>query len=100
MKSCLNNMLSDKSGAHDCVVRADAIVICYQMRRIFRFSMKGANKIMKKMLNEIYIVKPHDTIDSIAKKYGVNPLMILLYNNITPKMISKGKVLFIKKSCF
>lgn len=55
---------------------------------------------MKKMLNEIYIVKPHDTINSIAKKYGVNPLTILLYNNITPKMISKGKVLFIKKSCF
>ena len=52
---------------------------------------------MKKMLNEIYIVKTNDTINSIAQKYGVNPLTILLYNNITPNMIAKGKVLFIQK---
>ncbi len=52
---------------------------------------------MKKMLNEIYIVKQNDTIDLIASKYNINPISILLYNNITPKMISKGKVLFIKK---
>ena len=53
---------------------------------------------MKKVLNEIYIVQEDDTIDSIASKYNVYPISILILNNIIPKMIKKGKVLFIKKN--
>ena len=52
---------------------------------------------MKKVLNEIYIVQDDDAIDLIAAKYNVSPLSILVQNNILPKMIKKGKVLFIKR---
>lgn len=51
---------------------------------------------MKKELNQIYIVKENDNIESISKKYNVSPISILITNNITPKMIKKGKVLIIK----
>lgn len=51
---------------------------------------------MKKEYNQIYIVKEHDSIDSISKKYGLSPLKILIDNNVSPKMIKKGKILFIK----
>ena len=52
---------------------------------------------MKKEYNSLYIVQEHDNIDMIDKKYGVSSLSILIANNITPGMIKKGKVLFIKK---
>ena len=52
---------------------------------------------MKKEYNQIYIVKEDDNLEKIAEKYNVTPLSILLTNNVTPKMIKKGKVLFIKK---
>ncbi len=51
---------------------------------------------MKKEFNQIYIVKEGDSLDKIASIYNVSPLSILLTNNITPKMLKKGKVLFIK----
>lgn len=51
---------------------------------------------MKKEFNQIYIVKENDNIESISKKYNVPPISILITNNITPKMIKKGKVLIIK----
>ena len=46
-----------------------------------------------------YIVKENDTIDKIAQKYGLNPTLILINNSITPHMIKKGNILFIK-DCF
>lgn len=52
---------------------------------------------MKKVLNELYIVEENDTLDGIAAKYNISFLSILLQNNILPKMIKKGKVLFIKR---
>lgn len=52
---------------------------------------------MKKEYNQIYIVKENDSIEKIAEKYNVSTLSILIANNVTPKMIKKGKVLFIKK---
>ncbi len=50
---------------------------------------------MKKEYNQIYIVKEGDNLEKIAEKYKISPLSILIANNITPKMIKKGKVLFI-----
>lgn len=51
---------------------------------------------MKICLNKIYVVQKFDTIDTIAKKYNVNPFSILIKNNLTPKMIKEGIVLFIE----
>lgn len=53
---------------------------------------------MKKEYNQIYIVKDGDNLEKIAEKYKVSPLSILITNNITPKMIKKGKVIFIKNN--
>ena len=53
---------------------------------------------MKKEFNQIYIVKENDNIEKIAKKYQVSPISILIYNNLSPKMIKRGRVLFIKKN--
>ena len=53
---------------------------------------------MKKEYNQIYIVKEGDNLEKIAEKYKVSPLSILITNNITPKMIKKGKVIFIKNN--
>ncbi len=50
---------------------------------------------MKLIKNRIYHVKDGDTLESIAKEFGVNPTYILIENNITPKMISKGMILYI-----
>lgn len=53
---------------------------------------------MKKEFNQIYIVKENDNIEKIAKKYQVSPIYILIYNNLSPKMIKRGRVLFIKRT--
>ncbi len=50
---------------------------------------------MKKELNYIYIVQEGDNIESIAKKYGVSAMRILIKNSISPSMVKKGKVLII-----
>ena len=52
---------------------------------------------MKKFLNNLYIVKKGDTIESIAKKYMINSMSILLQNNVTPKMIKEGMILYISR---
>lgn len=52
---------------------------------------------MRKEYNQIYIVREGDNIENISKKYAVSPLSILISNNITPKMVKKGKVLVIKR---
>ncbi len=51
---------------------------------------------MKKIKDDIYVVKNGDTLASIAKAYNVNPTFILLANNLTPKMICEGTVLYIQ----
>lgn len=50
---------------------------------------------MKIINSQIYEIKEGDSLDSIAKKFGINPTSILLANNITPKQIRKGFVLYI-----
>jgi LysM repeat protein len=50
---------------------------------------------MKTIKNNIYYVKDGDTLDSISQEYNVNPTYILIKNNITPKMITKGMILYI-----
>lgn len=50
---------------------------------------------MQKALNSIYLIKEGDTLNSIASEYNVNPTSILITNNITPKNIRKGFVLYI-----
>ena len=45
--------------------------------------------------SELYTIKEGDSLDTIAKKFAVNPTSILLVNNITPKNIRKGFVLYI-----
>lgn len=52
---------------------------------------------MKKEFNKLYIVQKNDTIESIAKKYNVSTLSILIANNITPSMIKENLVLYIKR---
>ena len=51
---------------------------------------------MKKEFNKIYIVENGDNIDKIAEKYNVSAVSILIINNITPSMLKKGMILFIK----
>ena len=43
----------------------------------------------------IYEIKEGDSLNSIAQKFDVNPTSILLANNISPKQIRKGFVLYI-----
>ena len=50
---------------------------------------------MKLTKNKIYYVQDGDTLDSISQKYNVNPTYILITNNITPKMLTKGMILYI-----
>ncbi len=47
--------------------------------------------------NPLYKIKEGDTLNSIALKFNINPTSILLVNNITPKNIRKGFVLYIPK---
>ncbi len=54
-------------------------------------------KIVIKKNNLYYVVKKDDNLEEIAKKYKINPLKILILNNITPNMIKEGKILFIEK---
>lgn len=45
--------------------------------------------------SELYVVKENDTLNSIAQNFNINPTSILILNNITPKIIRKGFVLYI-----
>lgn len=45
--------------------------------------------------SELYCVQENDTLASIAEKFNLNPTSILIINNITPKNIRKGFVLYI-----
>ena len=51
---------------------------------------------MKKEFNNIYIIEENDTIESIALKYGKKPIEILIYNSMTPKMVTRGNIIIIK----
>lgn len=50
---------------------------------------------MIKKNNQYYIVKKGDNLENIAQKYKIQPLKILILNNLTPEMIKEGKLLFI-----
>ena len=50
---------------------------------------------VKKILSPIYKIKNGDTLKSIASKYKINPTEILLFNNITPRQIHEGFILFL-----
>lgn len=50
---------------------------------------------MKKQLNNFYIVQKHDNIETIAQKYNLNPVAILIKNNLTPSMIKEGVILIL-----
>ncbi len=52
---------------------------------------------MEKIENSVYIVQEGDTIDSIAKRFGINPIWLLLKNNISPLQVQKGVVLSVDK---
>lgn len=52
---------------------------------------------MKLINPELYVIKEGESLNSIAEKFGVNPTTILLVNNITPKNIRKGFVLYIPR---
>jgi len=48
---------------------------------------------LKKELNNFYIVQKGDNIETIAKKYGLSTISILIKNNLTPAMIKEGIIL-------
>lgn len=50
---------------------------------------------MIKKYNKYYIVKKNDNLINISRKYKINPIKILLENNLTPEMIREGRVLYI-----
>lgn len=50
---------------------------------------------MKIYQNSLYIVEENDSLDKIAEKFKINPTTLLIANNISPKSIRKGFVLFI-----
>ena len=50
---------------------------------------------MKVINNKIYEIKEGDSLNSISQKFDVNPTSILIANNISPKQIRKGFVLYI-----
>lgn len=47
--------------------------------------------------SEIYVVKEGDTLEGLAKKFDVNATSILLANNISPKNIRPGFVIYLPK---
>ncbi len=53
---------------------------------------------MQKNFVPLYVVKKGDTLNSIAKKFNVNPTQILVENYITPAGIKEGVILSITKS--
>ncbi len=53
---------------------------------------------MELINNELYVIQENDTLSSIAEKYNINPTSILIINNISPKNIRKGFVLYIPQN--
>lgn len=49
---------------------------------------------MKKNLNPFYIVKENENIEQIAKTCQTSAISLLIKNQILPKDVKKGKVLF------
>ena len=50
---------------------------------------------MKILKNNFYKVQKNDTLSSIAKAYGMHPTEFLMANNISPKAIFEGNILYI-----
>ncbi len=53
---------------------------------------------MQKNYLPFYVVKKGDSLNSIAKKFDVNPTQILVENYITPSAIKEGVILSITKN--
>ena len=51
---------------------------------------------MKQKNLSLYRIKKGDTLNSIAKRYNINPTQILVENAIIPRQIREGFVLYIK----
>lgn len=51
---------------------------------------------MEKEKNIIYIVQENDTIEKIAEKFHISAIKIMINNNISPKILKKGIVLYIE----
>lgn len=51
---------------------------------------------MKIIENDVYFVQKGDSLESISKKFQINPTTLLIKNNITPKMITTGFILIVK----
>ena len=52
---------------------------------------------MEKHLTNFYKTKSGDTIESIAKKYGISSLQILLFNPVLPEKLKEGLFLYINR---
>ena len=51
---------------------------------------------MQKEINPYYIVKNNENIDIVAKNCNKNSVSILVKNQILPKNVKEGVVLYIK----
>lgn len=51
-------------------------------------------KIYDKMF---YVVKNGENLASVCKKLNINPTKLLLDNQIAPKDVTEGKILYIKR---
>lgn len=49
---------------------------------------------MEILKNNFYKVKKGDSLSSIAKAYNMHPTELLIKNNISPKEIYEGNVLY------
>lgn len=52
---------------------------------------------MEKRKVEIYKIKNVDTLSTISKLFNINPTELLVTNEISPKQIYEGNVVFFKK---
>ena len=52
---------------------------------------------MEKRKVEIYKIKNVDTLSTISKSFNINPTELLVTNEISPKQIYEGNVVFFKK---
>lgn len=51
---------------------------------------------MKKRKVSIYKIKDVDSLSTLAEKFKINPTQILIENQISPKEIYEGNILYFK----
>ncbi len=52
---------------------------------------------MQRQKVSIYKIKNVDTLSTIAQKFNVNPTEILITNQISPKQIFEGNIIYFSK---